>query len=96
MKRAFRKYHRQIAIAACLPLILSVVTGISITLAEEWFHQEELSGFLIRVHTLDIFKLAAIYPLLNGLSLIGLIITGLSMTSLFSQRHKPQQGGDRS
>ncbi|MBR8836749.1 MAG: peptidase [Stigonema ocellatum SAG 48.90 = DSM 106950] len=95
MKRVFRKHHRLIAISICVPLSLSVVTGIGITIAEQWLHQEELVGLLIKVHTLEILGLAAIYPLLNGLAVIGLIVTGLSMTSLFSQRHNPKSGGDR-
>ncbi len=95
MKRAFRKYHRLIAISVCLPLILSVVTGISITIALQWLHQEELGGFLIKVHTLEIFGLEGIYPLLNGFALIALIGTGLSMTGIFSRKSHPKPGGYR-
>ena len=91
MKRGFRKFHRLIAITVCLPLIVTAVTGVATTIALEWFHQEELGGFLIKVHTGEIFGLAAIYPILNGLGLIGLIVTGLSMTGLFSLRFQPKQ-----
>ena len=86
MMRAFRKYHRQIAIAVCLPLILTVITGVGYTIFDEWFEQEEIAGFLLRLHTLDILGLEKIYPLLNGLGLIGLLVTGLSMTGLFKKR----------
>ncbi|BAY07874.1 peptidase [Calothrix sp. NIES-2098] len=86
MNRAFRKYHRQIAIILCLPLFLSVLTGMSFTIAHEWLHQDELGEFLLHIHTLEIFHLEKIYPLLNGLGLIGLLITGLSMTGLFRKR----------
>jgi hypothetical protein len=94
MKQAFRKYHRLIAIVSCLPLILSAVTGISITIVDEWFHQPVLGAYLIKIHTLDFFGLGAIYPILNGLGLIGLIATGLSMTGLFPKRNRHKQIGN--
>ncbi len=94
MKQAFRKFHRFIAIAVCLPLLLSAVTGIVIAIVDEWFHQPVLGAFLIKIHTLDFFGLAAIYPVLNGLGLIGLIATGLSMTSLFPKWNKRKQIGN--
>ena len=93
MKAAIRKYHRQIAIAVCLPLIVTAVTGIGMAITDEWFHQDELVGFLIKIHTFQIFRLSAILPILNGLGLLGLIVTGLNMTGLFSKRHQPKQPG---
>ncbi|MFN6558780.1 MAG: peptidase [Nostoc sp. ChiSLP01] len=86
MARMFRRYHRQIAIVLCLPLFLTVLTGMSFTIAHEWLDRNELAGFILRIHTLEILHLEKIYPLLNGLGLIGLLITGLSMTGLFRQR----------
>jgi len=86
MNRMFRKYHRQIAIALCIPLFLTVVTGMGRTIADEWLHQDELSVFLIKLHTMEILHLEKIYPILDGLGLIGLLITGMSMTGLFRQR----------
>ncbi len=86
MVRSLRKYHRQIAIALCLPLFLTVLTGMSYTIVDEWLQQAELAGLLLRIHTLEILHLEAIYPLLNGLGLLGLLITGLSMTALFRKR----------
>jgi hypothetical protein len=35
---------------------------------------------------MEIIHLEKIYPILNGLGLIGLLITGLSMTGLFRER----------
>lgn len=86
MSRLFRRYHRQIAIALCLPLFLTVLTGVGFTIAHEWLHQNELGEFLLGLHTLEIVHLEKIYPLLNGLGLVGLLITGLSMTGLFRTR----------
>lgn len=86
MNRAFRKYHRQIAIILCLPLFLTVLTGMGYTIVGEWFGPGEFSGLLLQIHTMEILRLGKIYPILNGLGLIGLLITGLSMTGLFRKR----------
>ncbi|HBB31719.1 MAG TPA: peptidase [Cyanobacteria bacterium UBA8803] len=91
MIRTFRKYHRAIAIATCLPLFLTVITGIGYTIFDEWFEQKNIGRFLIRLHTLEIFHLGRIYPLLNGLALVGLLVTGLSMTGLFKKRPDPKK-----
>lgn len=86
MNRVFRKYHRQIAIAISLPLILTVITGVVYTILFEWFQEEEISRFMMGIHTMKILHLEKIYPVLNGLGLIGLLVTGLSMTGLFNKR----------
>lgn len=86
VSRAFRTYHRRIAIILSLPLFLTVFTGVSYTLAGEWFQQNDLANWLLRLHSGSLFGLQAIYPILNGLGLVGLLVTGLSMTRLFSPR----------
>lgn len=86
MVRTFRKYHRQIAIAVSIPLMLTVLSGIGYSIFDEWFGQEEIAEFLIEIHTFEFLGLEKIYPLLNGLGLIGLLVTGLSMTGLFKKR----------
>ncbi|MBE9124784.1 MULTISPECIES: peptidase [unclassified Coleofasciculus] len=91
MVRAFRKYHRLIAIAVCLPLLLTVITGMGYTIFDEWFHQDEIAEFLIGVHTFKILGLETIFPILNGLGLIGLLVTGLSMTGLFKKRSQSKK-----
>jgi hypothetical protein len=94
MKNTFRKYHRLIATLFCLPLLFTALTGISIAVADEWLHQEELAAFLMNVHTFHVFGLSAILPVLNGLGLIGLVATGLSMTRVFTKRHQPKRIGE--
>jgi hypothetical protein len=87
MKRAFRKYHRALALILCLPIALTVLTGMLATVIREWsFLNTGLSSNLIlRIHTGEIFHLEAIYPMLNGLGLIGMLVTGLSMSGMFSK-----------
>jgi hypothetical protein len=89
MLRNFRKYHHQIGIILCLPLFLTVLSGMGITISREILHQYDLSETLTRLHTLELFHLEKIYPLLNGLGLIGLLVTGVTMTRLFRKsRHQ--------
>jgi hypothetical protein len=90
MKRAFRKYHRMLAPILFLPLALTVLTGMAATMAEEWHLNLGVSrSFLLHLHTGETFHLEAIYPMLDGLGLIGLLVTGISMTGLMKK--KPQQ-----
>lgn len=86
--RLFRKYHRWLAIAFALPLLLSTVTGIAFPIAKS-LQQREVARFLIHLHTLETFGLDGVFPIINGIGLLGLSITGLYMTSLFRQRRSP-------
>ncbi len=80
MQRTFRKYHRVLATIVFLPIALTVLTGMLATLIREWSLPLGLTpNFLIRIHTGEIFHLEAVYPLLNGLGLIGLLVTGITM-----------------
>ncbi len=90
VKKAFRKYHRVIGIIVCVPLLLTVLTGMLATIIGEWSVNIGLSSrLMLKIHTGEIFHLQAIYPILNGFGLIGLLVTGMSMSGLFNQKKKP-------
>ena len=90
MKKAFRKYHRILAIIVTLPLTLTVLTGMLTTIVKEWPINTEISArLLLKIHTGEIFNLQASYPILNGLGMISLLVTGLSMSGLFGRRKQP-------
>lgn len=85
--RSFRKYHRTLAIILALPLFVTLLTGIAATLVGEWSANFEASrSLLLSIHRGEIFGLQRIYSILNGLGLLGLLVTGLSMTSLFNKK----------
>lgn len=86
MNRIFRKYHRTLAIIICLPLLLTIVTGMAYTILDEWFKNESLSEILLGIHTMEILHLGGIYPVLNGIGVLGLLMTGLSMTGLLQPK----------
>jgi hypothetical protein len=96
MKRAFRKYHRVLATILCLPLALTVLTGMAVTMVGEWsLNLGVPRGVLLGLHNGEIFHLQGIYPILNGLGLIGLLVTGMSMTSLFKTKKVKPSATDR-
>lgn len=84
INRAFRKYYRTLAIVLCLPLLLTILTGMATTMSTEWSLNLGVSRSLIlKLHTGEIFHLQGFYPILNGLGLLGLLITGISMSRVF-------------
>ncbi|GET44393.1 peptidase [Microseira wollei] len=85
MNRLFRKYHRWLAIAFAVRLLNQIVTGIGFSIAKS-FHQRQWAGFLLHLHTLETFGLEAVFPIINGIGWLGLLIAGLYMTSLLRQR----------
>jgi uncharacterized membrane protein len=90
MNRAFRKYHRILGLIVALPIALTVLTGMVIAIVREWsLAIEILSRFLLKIHTGEIFHLQTIYPILNCLGMIGLLVTGLSMSDVFGRKKQP-------
>ena len=94
MKRTFRKYHRILAPIICLPLALTVLTGMLTTVVGEWQVGSGVisRSFLLSLHTGEIFGLAAIYPILNGLGLLAMLITGITMSGLFRKSRVTPNG----
>lgn len=87
MIRLFRKYHRWLALIILLPLSLTVITGMLATVTQEWPINIGLSSkFLLELHTGELFGLQAIYPILNGLGVIGLLVTGATMLGVFKRK----------
>jgi hypothetical protein len=90
MVRTFRKYHRTLAIIMTLPLGLTILTGFGYTFFDEWLHMDSLGHFLMELHTGEILGLDEIYPILNGLGALGLLVTGVSMTRLIKAKRPSQ------
>lgn len=86
MNKIFRKYHRQIAIICCLPIALTILSGLGYTILDDILHIEGMGGLMMKIHTMSFLGLDKIYPILNGIGLIGLLVTGLTMTSLFRSK----------
>lgn len=95
MKRNFRKYHRFLAPIIFLPIVLTVLTGMAATMAESWSLDLGVSRrILLSIHTGEILHLEGVYPILNGLGLIGLLVTGITMTGIFKgKKSRPTADG---
>lgn len=93
MMREFRKYHRTLAIILALPLAVTLLTGMAATMVGEWSVNIGITrSLLLSIHRGEIFGLEGIYPILNGLGLLGLLVTGLSMSGLFGRKKsQPKQ-----
>ncbi|KAF3888485.1 MULTISPECIES: PepSY domain-containing protein [Nostocales] len=88
MKFNFRKIHRKLAPILFLPLLASALTGIAYRVGRYWFNiPNQVADFLMVIHQGEYLgqPLVPIYVLLVGLGLIGMIVTGLSMTGLFGK-----------
>ncbi|MUG99735.1 PepSY domain-containing protein [Scytonema sp. UIC 10036] len=88
MKLNSRKIHRKIAPILFLPLLASALTGIAYRVGRYWFNiPNQVANFFMVIHQGEYLgqPLVPIYVLLVGLGLIGMIVTGLSMTKLFGK-----------
>ena len=83
----FRKYHRQISILTLLPIFLITVTGIVIPIADE-LGNKELAEFITKLHSGSIFGSDLVYSVLAGLGLLGLLVTGITMTGLLPEKKR--------
>lgn len=91
MSRLFRKYHRWLGIILALPLVTTILSGMGYTIADEWFHRKALGNLMVRIHTFQILHLEKLFPVLIGVGMIGLLITGLDMMGVFGKFSKPAQ-----
>jgi uncharacterized iron-regulated membrane protein len=90
LRRSFRKYHRWLALVLALPLLLTLTTGVLESLSMAWSIDLISHDWLMKVHVGSIFKLGKVYSILNGLGLLGLIVTGLSMLPSRAKPKSPQ------
>jgi hypothetical protein len=88
----WRKLHRFIAPILFLPLFLTTITGVAYRLGRSWFNIPKGKDFLLTIHQGGFLgdQLRPFYVLLNGLGLIGLMVTGMFMMGMFTKRPRRQ------
>jgi uncharacterized iron-regulated membrane protein len=87
-----RRIHKIIAPIAFLPLLVSATTGVAYRVGKAWLGlSNDQAAVLLRLHQGSYLGtvLRPIYVLLVGVGLVGLLVTGIKMTSLLRQP-KPQ------
>lgn len=78
----FRKLHRTLAPIVMLPLFVTILTGISYRLGKSWFGlSRDQVHFLMVIHEGEYLgdRLEPIYVLLNGLGVLFMLVTGVSI-----------------
>ncbi len=92
-KITLRKIHRFLAPILFLPLVVTVLTGSLYQIAR--LNQNFDYYWLMRIHRGEWgpFNLQAIYPFLNGMGLLVMATTGLSMWLQTQPRRQSKGGG---
>ncbi|MEA5419467.1 PepSY domain-containing protein [Spirulina sp. CCNP1310] len=92
-KQGHRWLHRGVGAIACLPLLMSAITGISFRLGKTWFGLSDAQGsFLMALHEGRYLgnALRPFYVLMVGLGLGVLLFTGIQMTGIFRPKKPPE------
>ncbi len=92
-KQGGRQWHRWVGAIACLPLLMSAITGISFRLGKTWFGLSDAQGsFLMALHEGRYLGnvLRPFYVLMVGFGLGVLLITGIQMTGILRQKKAPK------
>lgn len=87
----FRKLHRKIAPIIFLPLFLTAFTGVLYRVARSWFGvSDEVGDIIMFIHQGTFLgkDLRVFYVILNGLGLIGMVVTGIVMSGIFFNRRQ--------
>ncbi|NEP19641.1 MAG: PepSY domain-containing protein [Leptolyngbya sp. SIO4C1] len=92
IRQALRQTHRVLAPVMALPLLITLTTGILFQLAANSGQMSEYL-WLLDIHRghFGQLNLEAIYPLLNGLGLLTLVVTGIAMWLQLPRRQKPNR-----
>jgi hypothetical protein len=85
--RFLRQYHRRFALIMVLPLLITAVTGVLMPIGHDL--PPRLAGFVYKLHTGAWFSQKA-YGVINGVGLLTMVLSGLSMTPLFRNRKVTQ------
>lgn len=79
-----------LAIVLAIPLFMTLLTGMAVAISDTLSIDIGTSRtLLLKIHNGDVFNLAVIYPILSVVGLVGLIMTSLTMSSIFNDVEKP-------
>lgn len=79
-----------LAIILAIPLFITLLTGMVVAISDTMSIDIGTSrDLLLKIHNGDVFNLAAIYPILSVVGLVGLIMTELTMSRILDDGEKP-------
>ncbi len=84
--KQWRRLHRKIAPIVFLPLFVSAVTGILYRVGKSWLGLGDSFGeMMMFIHQGSYLgkQLRVIYVILNGLGLIAMVVSGITMAGIF-------------
>jgi len=90
--KSLRKLHRTLAPILFIPFFLTAFTGVAYRLGESWFGlSDNTIEWMMYIHQGSYLgpQLRSVYVLLNGLGLVGMLVSGIMMTSIFMRRSRP-------
>jgi hypothetical protein len=85
-----RKFHRTLAPIVMLPLLVTVITGVTYRLSKDWFGlTRDQVHFLMAIHEGEYLgpTLEPFYVLLNGLGALWMLTTGGIMVAKTMRQH---------
>ena len=99
MKQALRKFHRIVAPIVFLPLFVTVITGVAYRLGRNWFGlSRDQAHILMAIHEAEYLgdNIKPFYVLLNGIGLMWMLVTGIVMSGVFTNKKLNQERGSKS
>lgn len=80
-QRNFRQFHRKAAPIVFLPLLATAITGVIYRVGRSGGMSGAIAGQVMSIHTGEFLGEAIVpfYVLLSGLSLVAMVVTGLTM-----------------
>jgi hypothetical protein len=87
----WRKLHRFIAPILLIPILLTTVTGVAYRVGKSWFGMsKDIGEIFLNIHQGSFLgpQLRTFYVLLDGLGLIGLLVTGIFMMGIFGKKRR--------
>ncbi|MGC9503351.1 hypothetical protein [Baaleninema sp.] len=87
--RTFKTWHRKLAPIVFLPLFVTAFTGMGYRLGKSWFGLSDNFGeWMMYIHQGSYLgsQLRSFYVFLNGLGLVGMVVSGIVMSGIFRGR----------
>lgn len=88
----WRKLHRFIAPIIFLPLLLTTITGVMYRVGRTTFgvFKDDTGELLLKIHDGSILGkgFSPFYVFLDGIGLIGLLVTGIFMLGMFAKKRR--------